>query len=872
LLLAFLWPGGVLGEVEDGAVRVQLKWKHAFQFGGYYAALEKGFYEEAGLDVSIIEHQGVRSPLEVLLAGDAEYAVTGSDIVIHRAQGAPVLALATIFQHSPYAFLVRADSGIEKVEDFKGLRVMLGSGAQDAALHATLRRAGITQNDFINLPTNFDAFSLLRNEIDVFNAYVTDQGFSLQEAGVEGRYLLPKQYGVDFYGDILATTEDEADNHPERLVAFRDASLRGWDYALKHPDEIVSLILEKYNTQELSPEHLAYEVQASRELIQPLLVKIGYMNPARWDHIKSVFVELGFISSSSNIGGLVFEEHIEEQNWAQWLYERRVFLIPITVFSFIALLLLLLFQMRRLVSKRTAELAASEQHWRALVDAEPACVNTLDREGRLVSINTSGLTMLGADSFEEVKGKELISLIDEEYHPAFLHLLKQVFEGDSGFLTMKIRSVKGDLKWIETHAVPFHDSAGEITHLLSVIHDLTDHKTAEAQQERMQREFSQKHKMVALGQLSGGIAHDFNNILGVVIGYTELSRECSSALDNTKLDNYLKKVEHAAHRARQLVDQLLAFSRGDSMEDKPLQLKPLISEDIKMARSTMPTSIEIVTKLADGLPEVLVDPVQLNQLIMNLSINARDAMNGAGTLTVRLAMVRDLKAECLACHKYIHGNWVELSVSDTGTGINPDILGRLFDPFFTTKELGKGTGMGLAVIHGIMNRLGGHILVETESGKGSTFRLLFPPVTRGVPESKESGSAQIAVPDGGMRSVLVLDDEPELAAYIEDLFTLHGYQVSAFTDGPKALELFARESNHFSLLITDQTMPGLTGVEVAERFREIRPGFPVILCTGFSESIDNATAEKLGFGFVKKPIDANQLLGLAGQLIHLDEM
>jgi two-component system, cell cycle sensor histidine kinase and response regulator CckA len=873
LILAhfFFLPGIAYAEDETETIRLQLKWKHAFQFAGYYAALDLGFYENAGLSVTIHEHHGKKSTLEMLLDGETDYAVSGANIVLQRANGKPLVALASIFQHSPYAFLVRADSGIEKVEDFAGLRVMLGKGSQDAALHATLRRAGINQGDFVNQPTNFDALSLVRGQTDVFNAYVTDQGFTLQEAGVEGRYILPNQYGVDFYGDVLATTEEEATTHPQRLRAFRDASLKGWDYALQHPDEIITLILEKYNTQGFSREHLEYEAQASRELIQPLLVKIGYMNPSRWEHIKNVFIELELIPSVSNIEGLMYEEHKEVQNWARWMVEHKYSLIAATVFSFVAILLSLLFQMRRLISRRTAELAESEQHWRTLVDAEPACVNTMDSGGRLASINSSGLHLMEADSFAEIKGRNINDLIDKEFQEAFIQLTRRVFEGESGNLVCSMTGLKGGWKWIETHAVPFRDSEGKITHLLSVTQDLTERKEVEANQERLRRKFSQKHKMIALGQLSGGIAHDFNNILGIVIGYAALAKECDTSVDKEKLSDYLEKVVRAGNRAQDLVNQLLAFSRGDVMEEKPVQILPLVIEDIKMSRATMPSSIEIVTELAEDLPNVLMDPVQFNQVIMNLSINARDAMGGIGVLTIRLRMARSMMAECIACHQWVRGDWVEFAVSDTGTGIDPEILGRLFDPFFTTKEVGEGTGMGLSMIHGIMNRLGGHILVETEPGKGSTFRLLFPPVIEKAPELNGNQPVQPLYTEGEQRHVLVLDDEPELASYIGELLLMHDYRVTVTTNGMKALEVFRENPDNFSLLITDQTMPGLSGVEIAKRCREIRPGFPVILCTGFSETINRASAAEIDIGFIKKPIDASRLLQLAGQYIFTNE-
>lgn len=222
------------------AVTLQLKWKHQFQFAGYYAALDKGFYRDAGFDVQISEHEGARSPLEVLLDGDAAFAVSGSDIVITRAQGKPVVALATVYQHSPYAFLVRGDSGIERIGDLAGRRIMIGKGFQDAALQATLKRSGLTEDDYQRIPISFNV---------------------------------------------------------------------------------------KYNTQGMSRGRLLYEASASRELIQPLLVDIGYMHPERWEHIRDIFAELGFIDTGSSIDGLVYEEGEKTPEWMRWIDENLVFLV-----------------------------------------------------------------------------------------------------------------------------------------------------------------------------------------------------------------------------------------------------------------------------------------------------------------------------------------------------------------------------------------------------------------------------------------------------------------------------------------------------------------------------------------------------------------
>ncbi|MFI0377911.1 MAG: ABC transporter substrate-binding protein, partial [Candidatus Thiodiazotropha sp.] len=208
-------------------VVLQLKWKHQFQFAGYYAALEKGFYRQAGLDVQIREHSGHRSPIEVMLEGDAQFVVSGADALIKRARGYPIVALAAIYQHSPYALLVRADSDIHSISELAGKRIMLGEGEQDAALHAMLQQGGLEATEYYRLDTNFDAKSLLRGETDAFSAYVTDQGFLLRQTGVEPHYIMPKDYGIDFYGDVLVTTESELEARPDHVEAFRLATLKG---------------------------------------------------------------------------------------------------------------------------------------------------------------------------------------------------------------------------------------------------------------------------------------------------------------------------------------------------------------------------------------------------------------------------------------------------------------------------------------------------------------------------------------------------------------------------------------------------------------------------------------------------------------------
>ena len=396
-------------------------------------------------------------------------------------------------------------------------------------------------------------------------------------------------------------------------------------------------------------------------------------------------------------------------------------------------------------------------------------------------------------------------------------------------------------------------------------------QVAEIEKKKLQRELNQVHKMQALGQLSSGIAHDFNNILNIIMGYLDISLKRYGDVVPEKMVKNLETAMQASERARDLVAQMMTFSRFGIEAEQPMQFAPVLEESVKMLRSILPSSISIQLHCEEELPMVLMDPAKLQQLLMNLCINAKDAMQGVGTLMIRLGWHRDVNNECACCYKEVKGDWIELSVSDTGSGMTPETLEHLFEPFYTTKEIGKGTGMGMSVLHGIVTGHGGHTLVETVPGKGSTFRLLFSPVVEAakqVADLSETIPAAVDSVVGAGRQVLVLDDEPMIAEYMADMLAMHGFQTTVKTDSKEMLKLFKKNPGKFDLLITDQTMPGLTGIELIKQLREIRPGFPVILCSGYSEDISAAEAEQMGIRYQKKPIDSEKLVRSIVEILH----
>jgi nitrogen-specific signal transduction histidine kinase/ActR/RegA family two-component response regulator len=357
---------------------------------------------------------------------------------------------------------------------------------------------------------------------------------------------------------------------------------------------------------------------------------------------------------------------------------------------------------------------------------------------------------------------------------------------------------------------------------------------------KLEKRLAQAQKMEAIGTLAGGIAHDFNNILSAIIGYTELS-----LMDTPKDDpmqNNFKQVLKASGRAKELVRQILTFSRRRENDLQPIKVNLIVNEAIKLLRASLPSTIQIRHKIESNLT-VLSDTTSIHQILMNLCTNSSYAMQeNGGILEVRLLDV-DLDSKFTGQHPGVKpGKFIKLTVSDTGCGMSPEVSGRIFDPFFTTKKVGQGTGMGLSVVHGIVKSHGGAITVESLPGEGTTFSL-FLPASEAVSITPED-SAQLMVT--GTEHILFVDDEDFQADIAKRLLVRLGYRVTTTTDSLEALGLFRQTPDKFDLVITDMTMPAMTGDVLAAKIISIRPDIPVIVCTGYSERINKEIIKKIG--------------------------
>jgi PAS domain S-box-containing protein len=379
----------------------------------------------------------------------------------------------------------------------------------------------------------------------------------------------------------------------------------------------------------------------------------------------------------------------------------------------------------------------------------------------------------------------------------------------------------------------------------------------------LEKRMAQAQKMESIGTLAGGIAHDFNNILSIIVGNTELAMrdlpEWSPAQDN------LKEVREATLRARELVKQILLFARRKEHTLSNIRLEPIARESLKMLRSTIPTTVEIREDIEEGLPSVLADPSQIQQIIMNLCTNAGQVMEAeGGTLTFTLD-VADLKAPLHTMVEVAPGRYVRLQVCDTGPGIPPEVVERIFDPFFTTKGVGEGTGLGLAVVHGIVLDRNGGITVESEEGRGTTFTVYLP--ASEVESVEVTAEEKTELPRGTER-ILFVDDEPMIMKLGQRMLERQGYHVETRASGTDALECFRQDPHRFDLVVTDMTMPGMRGDRLAEEIMAIRPDIPVILCTGYSKQISNEKAREMGIrAFVMKPFTAQELANTVREVL-----
>ena len=478
--------------------------------------------------------------------------------------------------------------------------------------------------------------------------------------------------------------------------------------------------------------------------------------------------------------------------------------------------------------------------------------------GRIRTVNAAARGLLGY-SEGELLDQSMARIVGQENIPAM------PAEGLIRNHEMTFNAKDGAKIPVLVSCNVMRDGDNQVTAIVCLARDITEKKAAEADKARLESRLRQAHKMEAIGTLAGGIAHDFNNILAAIIGYADLARagirEGNDALED------MDEIIAGAYRAQELVKQILAFSRERDHGLEPLSPHVIVKEALKLLRASIPTTIEIRQDIDGGSGTILADPTKIHQVIVNLCTNGVQAMeNEKGVLEVGLARREISPAEAEKRPGINAGPYVILTVTDTGHGMDQDVMERIFDPYFTTKDAGKGTGMGLAMVHGIVRECGGAIEVDSEPGRGATFRVYFPAMAAAKVEERTVQTGE--TPPGGHERILVIDDEAVVVSIQQRMLERLGYRVTGKTDSREALELFQAEPQSFDLVITDQTMPGLDGLELTKALLRLRPDLPVVLCTGYSTRVTAESARAKGIKeFVMKPIHLEDLARIVRRVL-----
>jgi PAS domain S-box-containing protein len=513
--------------------------------------------------------------------------------------------------------------------------------------------------------------------------------------------------------------------------------------------------------------------------------------------------------------------------------------------------------LRRLQSTE-ARLQLAEQRYRSLIESIPDIIYTMDLDGSLSFISPRWKTILGHEE-SEVLGRYFIHFAPPEEHPFLIQVFKEArnYKKNVENVHWQYFRKDGQRRYFLGSAAPMLDAEGQVNGIIGIARDVTEHKLLEEQ-------LLQVQKMESIGNLAGGIAHDFNNLLGGILGYaTFLKRKLTS---KHVLYPSAVSIEKSAQRAAELTRQLLGFARPAKSDIRPIDCNAIIRELILLFKRTIDRRIIVEADLGTHLPGMEGDEAGIHQCLMNICLNARDAMPQGGFLRITTRKKMVIPDQAARQRGLKGGPYIQITVSDTGTGIGSEVRGQIFDPFFTTKDPGRGTGLGLAIVYGIIQNHGGYIDVQSRVDQGTVFTLLLPAIP--VARSRKAHSPVLSEEVQGEETVLLVDDEEIIRDLGADLLADRGYQVLLAADGREAIKIYKKRGPEIALVILDVVMPGWGGKETFQKLKTLNPRVQVLLSSGYSAKGEVAEILKLGAsGFIQKPYREEELAARVRELL-----
>lgn len=502
------------------------------------------------------------------------------------------------------------------------------------------------------------------------------------------------------------------------------------------------------------------------------------------------------------------------------------------------------------LKEKIASLDRQNVFYQSVLNSIPDCVVITDPSSIIIQVNPAMVERFGYAA-TDLTGQHISILYGDQSHD----LSENTTWSD---MAQYFRCKDGSLLIGETHKNKIYDGLGALIGHVEVIRDITKRVENLNQQKRLEEQLLKSQKMEAIGSLAGGIAHDFNNILSGIIGYAELI-EIFKITDPDDIQTNIKEILQASYRARDLVKQILTFSRQDGQEFSSIALKKIAHEALQLIRASIPHNIVIKEQFEASSDTVLVDSTQIHQVLTNLCTNAIHAMiESGGTLTLRISQVESKKLRLSTGNGALPETMLSLEVFDTGSGISPEIIDHIFEPYFTTKRAGEGTGFGLSLVHGIVKSHDGYIEVDSQLGQGTCFRILLPQRMEQVEEKDKNIQTSFLERHG---HILLVDDEPQQLGCGREFLEKLGFTVTALQSGLEAIRILKTSPTAYDILITDQTMPSMTGLELATQVREIRTDIPIILCTGYSHTLTSEKIRAAGITkMMNKPYSFTELI------------
>lgn len=695
LLAVILWPPPSLGLDQ---VRLQLKWQHQFQFAGYYAAVEQGYYRDVGLEVKILPSQPGQDGVKEVLEGRAEFGVGTSELLLLREKGEPVVVLAAIFQHSPLALVSLKRHDIDTVQSLKGKRLMIEPGS--AELFAYLRREGLGL-DSAQLPPHSSQISdLLDGKVDAMSVYVTDEPFALVQAKKDYALFSPRAGGIDFYGDNLFTTEPQIRDHPDRVRAFRAASLKGWEYAMKHPEEIAQLIYGRYSNRH-SLEHLRFEAARMEPLLQPQLIEIGHMYPGRWQHIASVYAELGMLPADFKLGGFLYDPHPPAMN-------------PMLLYAALAGLALVV-AAYAYVHRINLRLKGSEKRYQALFDTMPLALVVFDLEDRITAWNDHAAQIFGWTRHEAL-GQDLYQLLVPPEEAA--RVRKTVSRGlRERVVTHSINRnrTKPDKEiTCEWYNTLYYGQDGRLAGGISLGADISQRMLNEDRLNQARR-FAEK-LLVEQRHFLAMVSHEMRSPLATLDSTAQLmSIHCLSHCGSNEI---FRRLRQGLRRFTEFFDNFLTDDKlrelletGQPLHREAVDLQALLAEVMETARQDFALHhLELKRPATPCL--IAADRHLMLILLQNLISNACkfSPVGSSVGLTLTLEPEQDLS----------------LSIQDQGLGIPPEEVEKVRQRYYRGPSGGGGTGLGLYLADQIVTLHGGKLDITSTPDLGTLVIVHLP--------------------------------------------------------------------------------------------------------------------------------------------------